>query len=132
MVAAARQVQEGNNAGHAIADLHAERLGVERDHRIEPWRVQQDVTEAMRPRRVALGCAAPTSALIMTGRVDGEGGRGTPRFRTFRPHVDRMAVRILEPQAAAEGVMWRVDLLDAALLHARADGDDALIVAAEA
>src|SRR5579872_6859585 len=68
----------------------------------------------------------------MTRRVDRERRRRAPRLRSFRPHVDRMAVRVREPQAAAERVMRRVDLFDAALLHARADRGDAGGIAAEA
>ena len=94
--------------------------------------MQQHMTKAMRLDVVALR-STPALPLVMAGGVDEERVfQHAPRLRLLAAHIDRVAVGVLGPEPAAEGVMRRVDLGQASLLQPRADFGDSGLIAAEA
>src|SRR5579885_2439706 len=71
-------------------------------------------------------------AAVVAGHVHRDGTGRAPRPRLVDSDIDRVAVGVAEPEAAAEDVVRRVNLGDAAAPHARADVGEAFLVGAEA
>ena len=131
MIAALRQMHEGDEARHVVGELQPHHLGIEPAQALGIGRLQQHMAQSHRPHLVARRTAAAAHEIV-AGIVDDERFRAAPRLRLFGADIKRMAIGVSEPQPAAEIVARRVDLGHGTRFHARADRGHPGLVAAEA